>query len=73
MFIFYQNSAVRMANLQELLNDPQIKCKQAKDVHWLSHDNAIKALIRSLNSVLVSLDREASEKVNPLLMAYISS
>ena len=61
-----------MANLQELLNDPQIKCKQAKDVQ-LSHDNAIKALIRSLNSVLVSLDREASEKVNPLLMAYISS
>ena len=65
LFIFYQNSAVRMANLQELLNDPQIKCKQAKDVHWLSHNNAIKALIRRLNSVLVSLDREASEKSEP--------
>ena len=53
LFYFYQNSAVRMANLhaiQELLNDPQIKCKQAKDVRWLSHDNAIKALIRSLPS-----------------------
>ena len=62
LFIFYQNSAVQMANLQELLNDPQIKCKQ---VRWLSHDNAIKALIRSLNSVLVSLDREASEKSEP--------
>lgn len=68
LFFFYQNSAVRMANLhaiQEILNDPQIKCKQAKDVRWLSHDNAIKALIRSLPSILVSLDREASENGEP--------
>ena len=38
-FFFYQNSAVHMANLhaiQEILNDPQIKCKQAKDVHWFT-------------------------------------
>ena len=56
-----------MANLhaiQELLNDPQIKCKQAKYVRWLSHDNAIKALIRSL-PILISLDREASENGEP--------
>lgn len=53
-----------MANLhaiQEVLNDPVIKCKQAKDVRWLSHDNAIKALIRTLPSILVSLEREAAE------------
>ena len=64
LFYFYQNSSVRMASLhaiQEVLNDPVIKCKQAKDVRWLSHDNAIKALIRTLPSILVSLDREASE------------
>ena len=64
LFYFYQNSYVLMANLhsiQEILDDPVIKCKQAKDVRWLSHDNAIKALIRSLLSILVSLDREASE------------
>lgn len=33
LFYFYQNSAVQMASLhviQELLNDPQIKCKQAR-------------------------------------------
>ena len=65
LFYFYQNSAVRMASLhaiQEVLNDPLIKCKLAKDVRWLSHDNAIKALIRTFPSILVSLDREASEK-----------
>ena len=56
---FFQNSAVRMANLhaiQEILNVPLIECKLAIDVHWLSHDNAIKAVVRCF---LVSLDREA--------------
>ena len=51
--------------IQEILNDPVIKCKQAKDVCWLSHDNAIKAIIRSLPSLLVSLDRESSENAEP--------
>ena len=68
LFYFYQNSVVRMAslrNIQEILNETHIKCKQAKDVRWLSHDNAIKAVIRSLPALLVSLDREASENVEP--------
>jgi hypothetical protein len=51
--------------IQEVLNDPVIKCKQAKDVRWLSHDNAIKAVIRTLPSLLVSLSREASENGEP--------
>ena len=68
LFYFYQNSAVRMANLhaiQEVFNDPNIKCKQAKDVRWLSHDMAIKALIRTLPSLFISLDHEASENNEP--------
>lgn len=68
LFYFYQNSAVRMSNLhaiQEVLEDPSIKCKQAKDVRWLSHDMAIKAVIRTLPSLFVSLDREASENAEP--------
>ena len=68
LFYFYQNSAVRTASLQtiqEVLNDPVIKCKQAKDVRWLSHENAIKAVVRTLPSLLVSLDREASENGEP--------
>ena len=44
LFFFYQNSAVHMASvhaIQEVLDDPTIKCKLAKDVRWLSHDTAI--------------------------------
>ena len=65
---FYQNSAVRLANLhaiQEVLNDPSIKCKLAKDVRWLSHNMAIMAVIRTLPSLFVSLDREASDNNEP--------
>ncbi|MCG8623277.1 MAG: hypothetical protein MJE68_14955, partial [Proteobacteria bacterium] len=39
LFQFYQKSAVRTAGLvaiQEILNDPIIKLKEAKDVRWLS-------------------------------------
>lgn len=36
-----------------------------QDVRWLSHDNAIKALVCSLPSVLVSLDRDVSENGEP--------
>ena len=60
LFQFYQNSAVRTAGLvaiQKILNDPVIKLKEAKDVRWLSHEQAIKALVRILPSVITSLER----------------
>ena len=68
LFYFYHNSAVRQAGLtaiQNVLDDPVLRLKQAKDVRWLSHNAAVEALRRSLSSVLVSLDREASERSNP--------
>ena len=48
-----------LQTIQEVLNDPVIKCKQAKD------ENAIKAVVRTLPSLPVSLDREASENGEP--------
>ena len=51
--------------IQEILNNPLIKCKLSKDVHWLLHNNAIKAVIRCLPSPLVSLDRQASKNGKP--------
>lgn len=42
LFLFYQNSAVRMAELhvmQVILDDLIIKLKQAKDVRWLSRSS----------------------------------
>lgn len=38
------------------------KLKQAKDVRWLTHCNAVEALRKSYKSVVFSLSREASER-----------
>ena len=65
LFLFYHNSAVRMAGLhaiQEILNDPIIKLKQPKDVRWLPYDAAIGSILRILPSIIVSLEHEGTER-----------
>ena len=69
LFYFYENSAVRMSGLhsiETILDDPEIKLKRALHVRWLSHEHACQALRRILPSVIVSLDREASERGEPV-------
>ena len=59
---------MRLAGLHainDVLNDPKIKFKDAKDVRWLSHTNAIKAMVRRLPSLLISLNKEAAERGDP--------
>ena len=63
----YRYSSVRMAGLkqiQEVLNDPQLKLTQAKDIHWLSHKKAVRNLRQCLPSVLASLEREETERTD---------
>ena len=51
LYCFYENSAVRTAGLkeiQEVLNDPNIKLTQASDVHWLSHERSVINLWKCL-------------------------
>lgn len=75
LFYFYQNSAVRYAGLveiQSILDEPQLKLVNAKDVRWLSHDNACRVLKSTLPAVLASLEREVAEPGN-VLAAGLSS
>ena len=51
--------------IQVILNDPAIKLKEVKNVKWLSHDAAVAALLRTLTSLIASLDRKASECGEP--------
>ena len=46
-------------------SDPVIKCSEAKDVCWLSHEHAVKAILHTLPSLITSLDREALERSEP--------
>lgn len=50
--------------IQAIVNskDDCIKLKQAKDVRWLSHNQAVAALHRTFAAVVMSLEREATER-----------
>ncbi|XP_078581210.1 zinc finger protein 862-like [Branchiostoma floridae x Branchiostoma japonicum] len=64
LYRFYEYSPVRMAglkNIQKVL-DSSVKLVQAKDVRWLSHDAAVKALRKTFAAVVMSLEREATER-----------
>jgi hypothetical protein len=74
LYLFYHNSSVRMSGLhsmQNILGDPEINLKEAKDVRWLSHNNAVQSLRRSLPSVVASLEREATERGEPMAIGLV--
>ena len=65
LYRFYDNSAVRMAGLkdiQSILGAPGLKLKRASDTRWLSHDQAITAIRKSLSSSITSLQKEPTER-----------
>ena len=65
IFKFYHYSSVRqhaLKEIQAICNDPVLKFKEPKSVRWLSHRKAVEAIRRSLQSLIISLEREASER-----------
>ena len=75
LFYFYSNSAVRAAGLeqiQELLGDPQLKVKEAKDVRWLSHQKAVATIVRTFPSLIASLQSEANNRGNPTALGLFT-
>ena len=74
LYWVFQASAVRTAGLksiQEMLNSPALKMKEAKDVRWLSHDQAVQTLRRTLPAVLTALEREGSENGEPVAIGLV--
>lgn len=74
LYWFSQASAVWTAGLkaiQEMLNSPSLKMKEAKDVRWLSHDQAVQTLRRTLPAVLTALEREGSENGEPVAIGLV--
>ena len=52
--------------VKDVLGDAEINLKEAKDVRWLSHNNAVQSLCHTLPSVVASLEREAAERGEPM-------
>ncbi|XP_070578683.1 uncharacterized protein [Ptychodera flava] len=66
--ILDKNSPVRSSGLKEIqktIENPVLKPKQAKAVQWLSHDSACTTINQILPSLMISLQREASERHDP--------
>ncbi len=57
--------------IQKVLGDQTLKLKAAKDVRWLSHNNAVQSLRRTLSSVVASLEREAAERGEPMAVGLV--
>ena len=76
LYWFFQASAVRTAGLkavQEVLDDPCLKLKEARDVRWLSHELAVQILRKTLPAVLTALEREGSERGEPVALGLVKS
>ena len=75
IFKFYHNSSIRQAGLEEIqtiVNDPPLRFKLPSATRWLSHAQAVDAVRRSLTSLLLSLDREASERADPTAVGLLT-
>ena len=68
IYYFFDKSPVCEAALheiQELLGDEQLKLKNACDTRWLSTNEAVQTLRRSLPAVVTALEREGTERSDP--------
>ena len=64
LYYFFANSPVREAafhHIQSLLTDTMLQLKKAVHTRWLSHDQAIIVLRRTLSSVITTLEHEVVE------------
>ena len=65
LFYFFKNSPVREAALhqiQEIMEGPVLCLKRAVYTRWLSHDQAVTSIRRTLHSLFATLERAVAEK-----------
>ena len=64
LFYYFKNSPVREAafhQIQEVMEEPVLHLKRAVYTRWLSHDQAVTSIRRTLNSLLAALERAVVE------------
>ena len=65
LYYHFANSPVGEAALheiQEIMEEPVLNLKKVIHTRWLSHDQAVTAIRRTLPSLLTTLEREVAEK-----------
>ena len=67
LFAFHEG----LKAIQELLNSPSLKMKEAKNVRWLSHDQGVQTIRRTLPAVLTTLEQEGTENGEPVTIGLM--
>ena len=65
LYYHFANSSVCEAALhkiQAIMEEPVLRLKKAVHTRWLSHDQAVTAIRRTLPSLLTTLERKVAEK-----------
>ena len=65
LYYHFKNSPVREAafhEIQKIMDEPVLHLKKAIHTRWLSHDQAVTAIRRTLPSLLTTLEKEVAEK-----------
>lgn len=65
-----------MAGLKEIetvLGDPSLKLKKISDTRWLSHEASVTAVRKCHASLIVSLERETSERNDQMAKSLVNT
>ena len=49
---------------------PQLKLVKAVDTRWLSHDKAVSVVRKSYAPIVISLEREASDRLSKFIRKF---
>ena len=69
IYSYFKHSTTRVHNLQEIgkvLEDPLLKYQPVYEVRWMSLHSAVQAVRRTLNSLMMFLENEATSIHDPL-------
>ena len=74
IFYHFANSSVREAalhNVQSMIKEPVLCLKKAAFTRWLSHDQAVTTIRKTLKSLLTTLEREVAENDNAVAQGLL--
>ena len=74
LYYHFKNSSVREAafhEIQKIMDEPVLHLRKAIHTRWLSHDQAVTAIRRTLPSLLTTLEREVAEKNDAVALGLV--
>ena len=55
-FYYSPKQAEALKDVQNILNLPELKVVKPSDTRWLSHERCVRAILKELSSLIITLD-----------------